>query len=463
MIRKLLLTLPVITSITLAGSQLTVAAYAAEDDHADHTHETAFQAKGKNEHESHKDDHDHEESTTKSSHKDDVDDHAHGGHEGHGDHEEEMAKGPNGGRLLEDGNFALELTLFESGLEPEFRVFAFEHNKPVEPDSVELSIQLTRLDGQVDQFTFTPKGDHLQGSGVVVEPHSFDVSVTAKHAGQSYQWAYENYEGRTNITQGMAGKSGIDTEIAGATTISESLTLTGRVQTVPNRVAQVRARFPGIVQKVHHNLGDKVKAGDVLARIQSNESLQTYSVKAPINGVILNRNLQIGATTSDDPLFLITDLSEVWVELDVFSRNAQRVKTGQDVRVETLNGEHLSGRIDWVSPLANHASQSIGVRVVLNNENGLLRPGQFVRGLVTIAEHQVDLAVRKSAIQRFRDFDVVFAQVGDNYEVRMLELGRQNQDWAEVTGGLKPGTQYVTENSYLIKADIEKSGASHDH
>jgi len=58
---------------------------------------------------------------------------------------------------------------------------------------------------------------------------------------------------------------------------------------------------------------------------------------------------------------------------------------------------------------------------------------------------------------------VVFARFGDTYEVRMLELGRGNRDWIEVLGGLVPGTEYVTANSYLIKADIEKSGASHDH
>ena len=76
---------------------------------------------------------------------------------------------------------------------------------------------------------------------------------------------------------------------------------------------------------------------------------------------------------------------------------------------------------------------------------------------------EVPLAVRASALQRFRDFTVVFARVGDTYEVRMLELGRSDGAYVEVLGGLKPGTEYVTAQSYLIKADIEKSGASHDH
>ena len=93
----------------------------------------------------------------------------------------------------------------------------------------------------------------------------------------------------------------------------------------------------------------------------------------------------------------------------------------------------------------------------------MLAPGTYVGAEVEVAEHDVPLAVRRSALQSFRDFTVVYAQIGDEYEVRMLDLGRQAGDWAEVLGGLDPGTVYVTENSYLIKADIEKTGATHDH
>jgi len=71
--------------------------------------------------------------------------------------------------------------------------------------------------------------------------------------------------------------------------------------------------------------------------------------------------------------------------------------------------------------------------------------------------------VKTAGLQAFRDFTVVYAQVGETYEVRMLELGTPQGDMVEVLGGLEPGTRYVTESSYVIKADIEKSGASHDH
>ncbi|MCB1737861.1 MAG: efflux RND transporter periplasmic adaptor subunit [Gammaproteobacteria bacterium] len=388
---------------------------------------------------------------------------AHGSHGAADAAMPEIPKGPHRGKWFERDGFAVELAIFETRVPPEFHVYLYRDGQPLPPESATVSVKLGRLDGQTDAFAFTPVQDYLRGDGVVVEPHSFDVTIEATHAGQTYQWAFSTYEGRTTISAAMAQEAGIVVETAGERTLIESLRLNGRVMTPPNQLAQVRARFPGVVQQVAVELGDTVKSGDVLAHIQSNDSLQTYPLKAPIGGIVIGRDVQPGAATGDSPLFLIADLSRVWVELDVFGRDVGRVRAGQAVVVETLDGAAIGAVIDWVSPLATHASQSVQARVVLDNAARQLRPGQFVRGAITVAEHPVPLAVRREAIQKFRDFQVVFARIGETYEVRMLELGREDANWVEVSGGLKPGTEYVTENSYLIKADIEKSGASHDH
>lgn len=382
-------------------------------------------------------------------------------HDGHA--QEESPRGPHGGRLFEQDDFAIELSLYESGVPPEFHAYAWQSGASLAPGSVELEVELTRVDGRVDRFRFAPLKDYLRGQGVVSEPHSFDVVIKARHAGRSYEWSFSSYEGRTEIPAELAREAGIETAVAGPATITDTLTLTGRVQTDPARLARVRARFEGVVQGIAAQLGEQVSANAVLARIQSNESLQSYAVKAPIGGVILRQDIQLGMATGDAPLFVIADLSQVWVELDIFASNLGQVKTGQPVTIETLDGAGFSGQIDWIAPLAAHASQSVQARVIVDNPDGKLRPGQFVRGRVVIAEHAVALAVQQSAIQRFRDFQVVFARFGETYEVRMLETGRENSEWVEVLGGLEPGTEYVTGNSYLIKADIEKSGASHDH
>ena len=206
-----------------------------------------------------------------------------------------------------------------------------------------------------------------------------------------------------------------------------------------------------------------MKAGDVLAIVESNESLRDYQVKAPISGLIVARDLQVGQVAADEPLYQIVDLSNVWVQLDALGRSAARVAAGQSVRIVTLDGHEVDGTIEWVSPLVAHGSQSQRARVPLPNPDRLIRPGQFVRGIVTVASSEVPLAVRTSALQTFRDFDVVFEKIDTTYEVRMMTLGRRDSEFVEVLDGLSQGAVYVSENSYLIKADIEKSGATHQH
>jgi len=390
-------------------------------------------------------------------------DHIHEGASEHAQVEEDYPRGPHNGRLLREGDFAVEITIFETGVPPEFRVYPYYQGQPISPSDVDLSIELGRTGNVADSFAFYGQADFLRGDGVVTEPHSFDVTVTATHQDKTHQWRFESYEGRTIIPDQLASEAGIGTEVAGSAKIIETLKLTGRVEIDPNRVSQVRPRFPGMVKRIHVELGEIVKAGDTMLTVESSESLQEYPVKAPIGGLVIKRNVQAGEVTADAPLFTIVDLSHVWMELDIFARDSGRVKKGQTVTFETLDGHTGNGIIDWLSPLSSHASQSIHARVPLNNPDTRLRPGQFVRADVEIAEHDVPLAVRRSGVQGFRDFQVVFAKFGETYEVRMLEFGITNGEWLEVIGGLAPGTEYVSENSYLIKADIEKSGASHDH
>ena len=101
--------------------------------------------------------------------------------------------------------------------------------------------------------------------------------------------------------------------------------------------------------------------------------------------------------------------------------------------------------------------------MVVDNADGRWRPGLFVTGELVVAQNDVAIAVRRSALQTLDDSTVVFEQIGDDYEARPVTLGRGDDDWVEVSAGLEAGAHYVTQGSYLIKADIEKSGASHDH
>jgi cobalt-zinc-cadmium efflux system membrane fusion protein len=387
------------------------------------------------------------------------DEHEHGHAEA-----EESERGPHNGRLLREGDFALELAIYETGVPPEYRVWIYEGDQPLPPNAATVEVDLERLGGKRDHFTFRPEGDYLRGSDEVEEPHSFDVTVRARRDGKQFEWKFDSYEGRTTIDAQTAQAMGIATAEAGPAPLKLQLSLSGVIQADPARVSRVRARYPGIVREVAVQPWTTVSKGALLASVQSNESLQNYAVNAPIGGVIVEHRAQVGEATGEDMLFTIVDLSRVWVELDVFQNDLARIADDQAVEVFDLDGRKLAdGRVSRIAPLAVHGSQSVRARVVLENATGALRPGQFVSGRVTVNEFQSKLAVEKSALQRFRDFDVVFEQVGNTYEVRMVELGRADATYVEVLDGLDPGARYVTRNSYLIKADIEKAGASHDH
>src|SRR3546814_2224452 len=87
--------------------------------------------------------------------------------------------------------------------------------EPLDPGKVNLQINLSRLGGEVDRFTFRPQEDYLAGQGVVEEPHSFDVEVVATVEGKRSRWTYENHEGRTTITPEAAEQGGIEIAEAG--------------------------------------------------------------------------------------------------------------------------------------------------------------------------------------------------------------------------------------------------------
>lgn len=375
----------------------------------------------------------------------------------------EDEKGPHGGKLLREGNFALEMTIFETGVPPQYRIYPYLNGAPVNPAQIDLTVKLHRLGGIVDRFSFASKQDYLVGDGVVIEPHSFEVEVEAGHSGKLFQWRYDSFEGRTKIPDDIAAEAGVRVEIVGPAVIHDVLALSGTVTLSPSATAEVRATYPGPVKSVSVAVGDRVKRGQTIARIESSSSLQEYEVKAPKSGIIQTRNTNTGSVAGSEALFVIADYGQIEAHLHVFPRDMSKVEVGQAVRLGFAGGElNVESKISRFLPYAGVNSQT-RIAVVKIPANSGLQPGTRIAGEVIVAETEVPMAVKQTGLQSFRDFTVVFAKVDETYEVRMLELGRSDRQHIEVLGGLRSDEIYVTENSFLIKADVEKSGASHDH
>ena len=395
----------------------------------------------------------------------DTDDHAPGKADDHDEQAQaEPAKGAHNGRLLTEGPYTVELAIYEEGVPPEYRAWLYKHGKPLPPTSGQLTVVLARLGGTTDTHAFTPKDDYLVGSREVYEPHSFNVAVTARIDGQILNWAFPSYEGRTTIPATVAKDSGIAIAAAGPGVIRDEHDVQGLLTPVEGRHARIVARFPGPVRSVRVGLGDAVRAGQTLATVESNISLSDYALTAPLAGTVLARNVAVGDLAGEQVLFEIADLSALWVDLHLFGADAQHITPGLPVEVTRLSdGVSTRTTLDRVLPGTATASQSTVARATVDNADGRWRPGAAVRARVTVAEQPVALMVPLAALQRFREWDVVFVRFGDDYEIRPLELGRRDGVNVEVLGGLKTGDPVVVAQSYLVKADIEKSGASHDH
>ena len=199
----------------------------------------------------------------------------------------EPEKGPHRGRMLREGDLALELSIFETGVPPEFRVWFTDDGKPVSPADVKVNVKLTRLGDVVDNINFYREGEFLRGDMTIYEPHSFFVTVEAVYQGKTLRWAYENYEGRTTIEAKVAEAMGIETEIAGAQTIHQSIPVYGELAVPDEGRYNISARFEGQISKVLVARGERVKKGQALMTIESNEAIK-HCVMAGLGYSILS-------------------------------------------------------------------------------------------------------------------------------------------------------------------------------
>ncbi|WP_231759356.1 efflux RND transporter periplasmic adaptor subunit [Microbulbifer elongatus] len=269
-------------------------------------------------------------------------------------------------------------------------------------------------------------------------------------------------ESVVELSDTTLARAGVAVATAGARAIESTITLYGKLQPEPTAISHIRARYPGLVSRIAVSIGDPVKKGQLLASINSNESLQEYTLRAPFDGVVIEKHAGPGEFVSEQVLFTVADYSKLWADLQAFPERLGRVQRGQPV--EIIAGEQsYRGAIGNLVPAANGAPFR-RVRVPLDNHNGSWSSGIFVRGRVTVDEKPVAIAIDNRALQTLEGEPVIFVETRPNhFEARPVRLGLRGSEFSEVLGGIQAGERYVAENSYLIKAELKKSAAGHAH
>ncbi|MFH0823632.1 MAG: efflux RND transporter periplasmic adaptor subunit [Pseudomonadota bacterium] len=468
--------------------------------------------------------------------------HNHGDASGGHDHCDEL--GPNGGKVLKLGEFELELVVYDKGGFPHFRVYPSHNNKPLDPGEVTVSVELERLGGKTEKFTFKPSQGYLYSEEELEQPYSFIVKVLATWKGESFDWEYTGYEGRLTVPADLAGKMGLESEAAGPGRIISTLTLPGEITFNADMVSHIVPRVPGVVLAASKNLGDEVKKGEVIAVIDSRElgdakgryllavereklarynferlerlwdaktvaekefltvrkvfmeerieltsagrklralglgdkeiyslsekdgdDLTHYIIRAPFDGIVVKKHLSHGEWVKEDAeIYVIADLSSVWLDIIVYAKDLSSVRVGQEATVKSeSNGGSNVGRVSYVGPIVGEDSRTAKARVVLPNQEGRWRPGLFAE--VELVRHNASpgVVVNSEAIQSHLNRPVVFVQYEDQYEARPVITGRTDGKFTEIRKGLAQGERYVAKNGFILKAELGKAGMSHEH
>lgn len=264
-----------------------------------------------------------------------------------------------------------------------------------------------------------------------------------------------------HISPSLAQELGIETELAGTGVIDRNLLLYGRTMPDPQGISHLSARYPGMIVSMVPSLGDSVEEGEVIAVIEANTSLQTYEIKAPLSGIVVEKHANPGELASGQPLLTIANYDNIWVDLTVFPGDSQQVRSGMSVTIR-MDDRVAESAIRYINP-SQGESPTVIARVPLQNVDSVWTPGLLVEGLVHVESENVTIAVKNDALQLFEDNQVVFVVDGETYEPRIVTVGSSDPFLTEILTGLDPGERYVVANSYLIKADLEKEGVEHGH
>lgn len=255
---------------------------------------------------------------------------------------------------------------------------------------------------------------------------------------------------------------GVTVQTAGPGKIDRGIELLGEVRPNGDALAHIVPRFPGIALTIRKTIGDNVKSGDVLATIQSNESLAPYELKTMIDGTIIEKHLTRGeAVERDKPTFTVADLSTVWIDLSVYQKDIHEVAVGQMVRVSCHHLADADGTISYIAPVVDQPTRTATARVVLPNPERLWRPGLFVSAQL-LDSMEVQIAIPRTAIQTIEDRPIVFVETKESFEARPIVLGRGGESYVEVLSGLARGERLVITNSFLLKAELGKGAAEED-
>ncbi|WP_027149533.1 efflux RND transporter periplasmic adaptor subunit [Methylobacter tundripaludum] len=195
------------------------------------------------------------------------------------------------------------------------------------------------------------------------------------------------------------------------------------------------------------------------------DTLNRYEIRAPFDGMVVEKHVALGEAVKEDAsIFTISDLSSVWAEIIVSAKDLNVVQVGKKVTIKaTALDSVASGTVSYVGSLLGEQTRTAKARVTLANPRMAWRPGLFITVEIVANEMKVPVAVSSDAIQTINDKPTIFIRVPGGFIAQPVTTGLSDGTVTEIVAGLKPGTEYAVNGSFVIKSEQGKAGASHEH
>lgn len=376
------------------------------------------------------------------------------------------------------------------------------------------------------------------------DPHGHDEHGDSAEDSHGHGEAGHGDEGVVKKTVEELKVQGADVVTAAKGKIANQVALQGALEPMPESIAHVVPRLPGVVREVRKSLGDVVKKGEVLAILESRDladakaawraakerldvaevafkreeelwskritpekdlidarralaesrieydastqklgnlgftearltslrenagSLIRFELTSPLAGTIVERHLTVGEVTKEDePAFVVAELSKVNAVMQVYPKDLSSVAKGQSASIVLSTGAETAttGQVTFVSPLLDATSRSARAHILIDNASGRFRPGLSVTATLSVGESEAGIVIPKESLQKLDGKNVVFVRTDEGFVPSPVELGRENGTQVEVVSGLEEGEVFVAKGSFLLKAELAKSEAGHEH
>ena len=196
-----------------------------------------------------------------------------------------------------------------------------------------------------------------------------------------------------------------------------------------------------------------------------------YEIVSPFDGVVLKKDITVGENFAEDNtkvVLVVSDLRNVWLDLRASHQELRKLRPGMDAKIIPADSDvHFSGKIIYVAPVVDETTRTGLVRVLLPNDPGWLRPGEFASGII-LAESKGDrVLVQSDAVQILGGESVVFVPEGKDFSPREIRTGKTVGGVTEILSGLAPGENYVTQGAFELKSMVLTQGigahAGHGH